>query len=225
MAPKPEKLDKKTRKDIARVLGKYVDRNRKYMLPAVYTAAGGLNLAALGIDLLGGGGLATLTLHSVALPAAFTAGGGYVLYSMRAREREKSNGQTILASEVVSDALDVMETRLRQAFAKASQPDAPKLAQTELQFVLEDTAADLKTLAPVYQVKGGADYIFIVETRKAADGTKEHISLARKLAEMRAAKEEMLEPPPKAETPAPQKPTSANGDAPKPPKRNGGFQL
>ena len=225
MAKKPEKLDKKTKQAIGHVLGKYVDRSRKYMLPAVYTAAGGLNLVALGIDLLGGGGLATLTVNSVALPAAFTAGGGYVLYSMRARERQKSNGQTIIASEVVSDTLDAMETRLRHAFMKASQPNAPKLAQTELQFVLEDTAADLKTLAPVYQVKGGADYIFIVETRKAADGTKEHISLTRKLAEMRAAKEEMLEPAPKAEIPAPQKPANGNIEALKPPKRNGGFQL
>lgn len=215
MAKKPEKLDKKTKQAIAQVLGKYVDRSRKYMLPAVYTAVGGLNLIALGIDLMGGGGLATLTVNSVALPAAFTAGGGYVLYSMRARERQKSNGQTIIASEVVSDTLDAMETRLRQAFTKASQPNAPQLAKTELQFIVEDTAADLKTLAPVYQVKDGADYIFIVETRKAADGTKEYLSLERKLAEMRAAKEDILEPAPKAETPA----------APKPPKRSGGFEL
>ena len=225
MAKKPEKLDKQTKKNIARVLGKYVDRSRKYMLPGIYTLAGGLNLVTLGIDLIGGGGLATMTLNSVALPAAFTAGGGYVLYSMRTRERKKANGQTIIASEVVSDTLDAMATRLRQAFTKASQPDAPKLAQTELQFVLEDTAADLKTLAPVYHVKGGADYIFIVETRKSADGTNEHISLERKLAEMRAAKEEMLEPNPKTETPAPQKPANANDDAPKPPKHNGGFHL
>lgn len=225
MAEKPEKLDKKTQKAIARVLGKYVDRSRKYMLPAVYTAAGGLNLIALGIDLLGGGGLATLTAQSIALPLAFTAGGGYVLYAMGTREREKANGQTIIASEVVSDTLDAMETRLRQAFMKASRPDAPKLAQIELQYVLEDTAADIKTLAPVYQVKGGGDYIFIVETRKAADGTKEQISLERKLAEMQAAKEEITAP---AETPVPQKTAPqkpAHDAAYKPPPRRDGFQL
>lgn len=224
MAKKPEKLDKQTKKNIARVLGKYVDRSRKYMLPGVYAAAGGLNLVALGIDLLGGGGLASLTVNSIAIPAAFTAGGGYVLYSMRTRERQKTNGQTIIASEVVSDTLDAMETRLRHAFMKASQPNAPKLAQTELQFVLEDTAADLKTLAPVYQVKGGADYIFIVETRKAADGTKEHISLARKIAEMQTAKEDITAPAAKqANAPAPQ---PANDEKPKsPPKRSGGFEL
>jgi hypothetical protein len=224
MAKKLEKLDKQTQKDIARVLGKYVDRSRKYMLPAVYTAAGGLNLIALGIDLIGGGGLATLTLNSVAIPTAFTAGGGYVLYSMRARERQQSNGQTILASEVVSDTLDAMETRLRHAFTKASQPDAPKLAHTELQFVLEDVATDLKTLAPAYKVVGGDDYIFIVETRKAADGTKEHISLARKLAEMQAEKDALTKPVAKTEIPAQQQ-QPANDVTPKPPPRRNGFQL
>jgi len=219
MARKPEKPDKKTRQEIARVIGKYTDPSRRYMLPSVYAAAGTLNLIALGIDALGGSGLATLTLNSVALPAAFTAGGGYLLYSMRRRAREKPNGQTIIAGEIVSDTLDAMETRLRRAFAKASRPDAPKLAQLELQYTLEDTAADLKTLAPAFQVKGGGEYLFIVETRKNADGSKEQITLQRKLAEMQAAKEEITAPAPNpAHDPV-------TGAAPKPPPRRDGFQL
>jgi hypothetical protein len=208
MARKPEKPDKKTRQEIARVIGKYTDPSRRYMLPSVYAAAGTLNLIALGIDALGGSGLATLTLNSVALPAAFTAGGGYWLYSMRRRAREKPNGQTIIAGEIVSDTLDAMETRLRRAFAKASRPDAPKLA-----------AADLKTLAPAFQVIGGGEYLFIVETRKNADGSKEQITLQRKLAEMQAAKEEITAPAPNpAHDPV-------TGAAPKPPPRRDGFQL
>jgi|GEM_PF-1801056 len=229
MAGKQEKLDKKTRKEIARVVGKYVDRGHKYMMPAAYTFAGGISLLALGIDLMGGGGLATLTVNSIALPAAFTMGGGYVLYSMRPRERQKENGQTIIAHEIVSDTLDKMESRLRQAFANASRSNAPQLTQTELQFVVEDVAADLKSLAPAYQVVGGGDYQFIVETRKAADGTKEHISLARKLAEMplRDAYNHPSAQAPAANPPANAAP--ANTDvAPPPtekPRRNGGFSL
>src|SRR5690606_40231363 len=124
MAQKPPKLDRQTKKNISSVIGKYVDRHNKYMLPAVYAGAGTLSLAALAVDVMGAGGLASVTLHSLGLPTAFTLGGGYVLYSMRARERKHANGQTIIASEIVSDTLDKMETRLQHAFHKAAQPKA-----------------------------------------------------------------------------------------------------
>lgn len=223
MAQKPPKLDRQTKKNISQVIGKYVDRQNNYMLPAVYAGAGTLSLAALAVDVMGAGGLATLSLQSLGIPAAFTLGGGVVLYSMRTRERKKSNGQTIIASEIVYDTLDKMEARLRQAFAKASQPNASKLAKSELQFVLDDVEADLKTLAPVYKVIGGEDYIFIVETRRPYYGTQEPISLQRKLAEMRAAQEEVIAPAAKEEKTTADKP--AHDETPKPRKRSGGFDL
>lgn len=220
MAQKPPKLDRQTKKNISQVIGKYVDRSNKYMFPAVYAGGGVLSFAALAVDMMGAGGLATVSLHTVSLYSAFTFGGGYVLYSMRTRERAKSNGQKIIASEVVSDALDKMEKRLRNAFTKAAQPNATTADKSALQFVIDDVAQDVQTLSPAFQVVGGngqQDYLFIVETRQAADGTKEHISLPRKLAEM-------------------QKPAPANQDTPQAPvpdrkpnadhgRKKGGFSL
>jgi len=218
MFKKSTKLDRETKRGIQQVLGKYIDRGNKYMLPVIYTAAGTLTLTALAIDVMGGAGMASLTLSSVGLPTAFTLGGGFHLYTMRTREREMRNGQKIIAGEVVAEALDKMDMRLRHAFIQASQPNATARDKSALQFVIDDVQIDIQKLSPAFRVVSETEndtYQLTVETRRLPNGRTENVTLAQKLAEMAEKKPAALPKPVSSDKPEPVHP----------PKKSGGFRL
>jgi hypothetical protein len=191
---------RKEKKEIKRVLAKYVDINRGKKKLAVTSAAYFCILLPIDAILFGGLGTAALVCS-----AGSTGFYGLLNYT---GDRFKTLGNT--AGQKIKDrsvyytgpALQEMESRLQKAFKKAAAPKAPADEKVAFMRLAAEIEQDAKTLAPTFKIVSGGPhgfgtdkYEFIMAEIMEVPGQKKLISLTE------ALKQIQIQPQPKTEKP------------------------
>jgi hypothetical protein len=167
--------DRKTRKEISAVIRKYLGYSNRAVLKSNGYIYGSLVALGVGIDLLTTGGLfSTGTLILGGLGGA----GGLIssadsLIENRKKPRTNAAGQAFECAADVHEALQRMESRLRDSFKKAAAQGAAGRYKENFLLLATEVEQDAQKLSPAFKiVSGGAQgsgadkYEFILDKAK-----------------------------------------------------------
>jgi len=174
-----QKISKKHKQEIARVLKKYkklraspTPHKKKFLFEGGMGALWGTCLA---MDLAGGAGSFMIGLHT-----AMTSMSGLLMYGEYHKHKNKTwvnaAHQVVVANENVENVLNYMEQKHNLLTLERSHGQEDGVKENSLKG-LKEIYNDVAVLAPLYDIKKSSDHIYQFYDRYRSKTTKEDIAI------------------------------------------------
>jgi hypothetical protein len=205
--------DKKTKREINEVILKYLGKiNDRAALKSMGIIGGVACGLGIGLDIICTGGLfsvGTFILGGMGTSVGAIAGGG--LWSMsKKKNRTNAAAQTVESAELIYQALEKMESKLRKSFNKAALFYASAGDKKDFRSLAAEINQDIKKLSPAFKIVSGGPhgfgtdkYEFIMAEIPAPGGRKKLLTLAEALRTLDQPSAEKKKP--LSKEPAPEK--------------------